>query len=102
MQLLQPISSRLSESVTKETHNLTLNILLFELSPINPIALRTAMGWSGGAMVLGKLLVPGVLLICIIIGQGPSAFAEGAGVGCFFTHLSFLSSFSLSLGDGLI
>ena len=31
--------------------------------------------------------------------------AEGAGGGCldiFFSHLSFLSSFSLSLGDGPI
>ena len=34
--------------------------------------------------------------------QGPTALAEGAGGGCldiFFSHLSFLSSFSLSLGD---
>ena len=30
-------------------------------------------------MVLGKLPVPGVLLIWIIVGQGPIAFAVGAG-----------------------
>ena len=40
----------------------------------------------------------GVLLIWIIIGQGPIALAVGAGgvVWTFFSHLSFLSSFSLS------
>ena len=49
---------------------------------------------------------PGVLLIWIIVGQGPTALAVGAGGGCllghFFSRLSFLSSFSLSLGDGPI
>ena len=47
----------------------------------------------------------GVPLIWIIVGQGPTALAVGAGGGCldiFFSRLSFLSSFSLSLGDGLI
>ena len=28
-------------------------------------------GWSGGAMVLGKLPVPGRLSILITVGQGP-------------------------------
>ena len=57
-------------------------------------------GWSGGAMVLGKLPVPGRPTIWMIVGQGP--IAVGAGGGCldiFYTPLSFLSSFSLSLGD---
>ena len=47
----------------------------------------------------------GVLLIWIIEGQGPIALAVGAGggwFGHFFSRLSFLSSFSLSLGDGPI
>ena len=47
----------------------------------------------------------GVLLIWIIIRQGPTALAEGAGGGCldiFLCHLSFLSSFSLSLEDGSV
>ena len=47
----------------------------------------------------------GVLLIWIIVGQGPTALAVGAGGGCldiFFSCLSFLFSFSLSLGDGPI
>ena len=33
-------------------------------------------------MVLGKLPVPGVLLIWIRVGQGPTALAVGAGWGC--------------------
>ena len=47
----------------------------------------------------------GVLLIWIIVGQGPIVLALGAGGGCvdiFFSHLSLLYSFSLSLGDGPI
>ena len=47
----------------------------------------------------------GVLLIWIIVGQGPIALAVGAGGGCFghfLSHLSLLFSFSLSLGDGPI
>ena len=38
-------------------------------------------GRSGGAMVLGKLPDRGVLLIWIIVGQGPIALAVGAGGG---------------------
>ena len=62
-------------------------------------------GWSGGAMVLGKLPVPGRPTIWIIVGQGPIALAVGAGGGLFghfYSPLSFLFSFSLSLGDGPI
>ena len=47
----------------------------------------------------------GVLLIWIRVGQGPAALAVGAGGGSldiFFSRLSFLFSFSLSLGDGPI
>ena len=44
----------------------------------------------------------GVLLIWIIVGQGPTALVVGAGgVGWnFFSHLSLLFSLSLSLRDG--
>ena len=41
----------------------------------------------------------GVLLVGIIVGQGPTALVVGAGGGCLDI---FLSSFSLSLGDSLI
>ena len=56
-------------------------------------------------MVLGKLSVPGHPTIRITVGQGPTALAVGAGGGCvdIFTLIySFLSFFSLSLGDGPI
>ena len=62
-------------------------------------------GWLGGAMVLGKLPVPGRPTIWTIVGQGPTAIAVGAGGGCldiFFSRLSFLFSYSLSLEDGPI
>ena len=64
-----------------------------------------SVGWSGGAMVLGKLPVPERPTIWITVGQGPTALAVGAGRGLFghfYSHLSFIASFSLSLGDGPI
>ena len=75
---------------------------------------------SGGAMVLGlyptiiqiverpgtgELPVPRRPTIWMIVGQGPIALAVGAGggkFGHFNSPLCFLSSFSLSLGDGPI
>ena len=61
-------------------------------------------GWSGGAMVLGKLPVPGRPTVLIIVGQGPIALAVGAGGGGLdiFTLIYPCSAFSLSLGDGPI
>ena len=50
-------------------------------------------------MVLGKLPVPGRPTIWMIVGQGPIAFAVGAGGGCldiFTLHYHF-SSLSPSL-----
>ena len=46
----------------------------------------------------------GVLLMWIIVGQGPIALAGGAGGGCLDIFLSSVISlsFSLSLGDGPI
>ena len=63
------------------------------------------MGVVGWCDVLGKLPVPGRPTIWITVRQGPTALALGAGGGCldiFYSHLSIFSSFSLSLGDGLI
>ena len=55
-------------------------------------------------MELGKLQVAGHPTIWIIVGQGPIAFAVGAGGGGLdiFTVIYPFSSFSLSLGDGPI
>ena len=56
------------------------------------------LGWSGDAMVLGKLPMPGVLLIWIRVGQGPAALAVGASrvVWTFFLS-SIMSLFFLPL-----
>ena len=56
-------------------------------------------GWSGGAMMLGKLPVPGRPTIWMIVGQGPTALAVGAGGGCLdiFTLLYLFSPLSPSL-----
>ena len=65
----------------------------------------TNEGWSGGAMVLGKLPVLGRPTIRITVGQGPTALVVGAGGGyldIFTLICPFLPSFSLSLGDGTI
>ena len=62
-------------------------------------------GVVGGAMFLGKLPVPGRPTICMIVGQGPIVLAVGAVGGLFghfYSPLFFVSSFSLSQGDGPI
>ena len=68
------------------------------------IFLTETLGWSGGAMVLGKLPVLGRPAILITVGQGPIALAVGASRGGLdiFTLIYLFSSFSLSLGDGPI
>ena len=62
---------------------------------------KKTLGWSGGAMVLGKLPVPGRPTIWIIVGQGPFALAVGAGGGCLdiFTLLFPFSPLSPSLWE---
>ena len=62
---------------------------------------QNGRGWSGGAMVLGKLPVPGRPTIWIIAGQGPIALAVGAGGGCLdiFTLLYPFSPLSPSLWE---
>ena len=62
-------------------------------------------GWSGGAMVLGKLPVPGRPTNLDHSRAGAYCACSRCGWGMFghfFSCLSFLSSFSLSLGDGPI
>ena len=62
---------------------------------------RDYMGWSGGAMVLGKLPVPGRPTIWITVGQGPTALTVGAGGACLdiFTLICPFSPFSPSLWE---
>ena len=47
--------------------------------------LQFGSGWLGGAMVLGKLPVPGRPTLWMIVGQGPMALALGAGCLDIFT-----------------
>ena len=58
-------------------------------------------GWSGCAMVLGKLPVPGRPTIWMIVGQGPIVLAVGAGGSCLdiFTLLSLFSPLYPSLWE---
>ena len=58
-------------------------------------------GWSGGAMVLGKLPVPGRPTIWITVEQGPTALAVCAGGGCLniFTLIYPFSPRSSSLWE---
>ena len=62
-------------------------------------------GWSGGAMVLGKLPVPGRPTNLDYSSAKAYCACSGCGWGSFrhfFSRLSFLFSYSLSLGDGPI
>ena len=56
---------------------------------------QLAGGWSGGAMALGNLPMPGCPTIWMKVGQGPTACACsrcGWGLfGHFYSHLTFLS-----------
>ena len=88
-----------SHSSLKFRHNIQLTLELFAVECL------LSRGWSGGAMVLGKLSVPGrptslddsrARAYCSCSRCGWGLF------GHFFSHLSFLFSFSLSLGDGPI
>ena len=60
-----------------------------------------SMGWSDGAMVLGKLPVSGRPTIWITVGQGPTVLAVSAGGGCLdiFTLIYPFSPLSPSLWE---
>ena len=75
--------------------------LIYPFFPLSPSLWER--GWSGGAMVLGKLPMPGRPTVWITVGQGPSALAvcAGGGGGGLWTFLlsSILSFLFLPL-DG--
>ena len=77
-----------------------LQTFLLTLSPFVPVTTLTG-GWSGGAMVLGKLPVPGRPTIWITVGQGPTTLAVGVGGGCLdiFTLIYPLFPLSPSLWE---
>ena len=93
--------------ILKDLHDLGLKgrLPLFIQSFLEDRTMQGSRGWSGGAMVLGNFPVPGrptnldwsrARAYCACSRCGWGLF------GHFYSHLSFLSSFSLSLGDGPI
>ena len=66
---------------------LTLKLLFY-----TTLKLKEKWGWSGGAMVLGKLPVPGRPTIWLTVGQGPTVLAVGAGGDCLDILLSSILS----------
>ena len=90
--------------VLKEQSDQCLLCLLFCLNLLNAILLCK----SGGGRVVRRCCVNfqcrGVLLIWLIVGQGPIALAVGAGGGCLdiFSLIYLFSFLSPSLGDGPI
>ena len=80
--------------VPKSFRTQVIKYLFVHFVPTNyPFRTHVICGWSGGAMVLGKHPVPGRPTIWMIVGQGPTALAVGAG-GVVWT---FLLSSILSL-----
>ena len=61
----------------------------------------TLRGWTGGAIDLGKLPVPGRPTIWMLVGQEPIALALSADGGCLdiFTLLCHFSPLSPSLWE---
>ena len=68
---------------------------------LGPLFFLVYGGLSGGAMMLGKLPVPGRPTIWITVGQGPTALTVGAGWGCLdiFTLTYPFSPLSPSLWE---
>ena len=71
------------------------------LAPSTTFSHTLTRAWSGGAMVLGKLSVPGRPTLWITVGQDPTALGVGAGAGCLdiFTLIYLFSRLSPSLWE---
>ena len=63
---------------------------------VGPCPALLQRGGRGGAMVLGKLPVPGRPTIWIIVGQVPTALAVSAGGGCLDIFILIYPFFPLS------
>ena len=82
-----------------------LGHIVFVVLPYNKIVYIKNSGWSGGAMVLSKLLAPGRPTTLDNSRARAYCAYSRCGWGLFghsFSRLSFLFSFPLSLGDGPI
>ena len=61
-----------------QTNDIYQYIAVDYVRDVDLFSTRLKSGWSGGAMVLGKLPVPTIL---ITVGQGPISLAVSAGGG---------------------
>ena len=94
----------MAEKTVCDTHRhclfypVTLECRLGPIDDFATMPFNLVRGWSGGAMVLGKLPVP---TIWISVGQGPAALAVCAGEICLdiFTHDYLLSPLYPSLSE---
>ena len=73
----------LSLIVFKDSSSLILMFIFCSFLCVFSYCFLFSGGWSGGAMDLGNLPVPGRPTIWVRVGQGPSALAVGAGGDCF-------------------
>ena len=82
-------------------HHLTSQIVVITVNVSIGQSSSENARWSGGAMVLGKLPVPGPPKIVITVGQGPTALAIGAGGDCLdiFTLVYPFSRLSATLWE---
>ena len=99
--LLSSILSLLSPSPWETARYRLKYCLKGPLNPNNERTKRSGLGWSCGAIVLGKRPALGRPTIWIRVGQGPTALTVGAGGGCLdiFTLLYPFSPLSPSLWD---
>ena len=102
---IKPVLARLTPIIRERVriNFITLQVPKIATNCNEPLHLN--WGWSGGEMVLGKLPVAGHPTN--LDYSRAKAYCACSGcrwglLGHFFSRLSFLFSFSLSLGDGPI
>ena len=82
-----------SETLIRRILNAVFILCQFQNTSAYNLCYSAIWGWSGGAMVLGKLPVPGRPTIWITVGQGPTALTVGAG-GCCLDIFTLIYPFS--------
>ena len=75
------VINRYHEPTAEDDRTIIPNVR-YRVPVIQVPEITSTIRWSGGAMVLGKLPVPGRPTVLITVGQGPTALAVGAGGGC--------------------
>ena len=92
------LPTTLLSNQTQDSVELSLLLSFLSFGPcFQRIFLQIVLGWSGDAMILGKLPVQGRPTIWMIVGQGPTALAVGVGGGGLDILLSSIVSLLLLL-----